>query len=173
VVASFWQSAATTSLNRYPGDHWERIPSPERLGYSSQKLEAAEEYTKTIHTAAVMIIVDGVVLADWGETTRKFNIHSIRKSFLSALYGIHVNAGTIDLNQSMAALGIDDNEPSLTEIEKRATVHQLLKARSGVYHLALYESAGMKAQRPQRHSHLPGTFTTTGISTCWEPYSET
>jgi CubicO group peptidase (beta-lactamase class C family) len=58
----------------------------------------------------------------------------------------------------MAELGIDDNEPSLSTIEKTATVRQLLKARSGVYHPALYESPGMKARRPPRYSHKPGTF---------------
>jgi CubicO group peptidase (beta-lactamase class C family) len=144
--------------DRYPGEHWEKARSPEALGYSSEKLEKAEAFTQTINTAAVMIIVNGVVLDEWGETARKFNIHSIRKSFLSALYGIHVNAGTIDLSKTMEELGINDNEPSLTDVEKKATLHQVLKARSGVYHPALYETEGMKARRPKRHSHEPGTF---------------
>jgi CubicO group peptidase (beta-lactamase class C family) len=43
-------------------------------------------------------------------------------------------------------------------LEKTATVQMLLQARSGVYHPAAYESAGMKANRPERHSHAPGTF---------------
>ena len=156
-VLSLCTGAFTYEAYRYPKDHWEKAPSPETLGYSSEKLEKAEAFSRTIDTAAVMIVVDGVVLDSWGETTKKFNVHSIRKSFLSALYGIHVNAGTIDLSKTMEELGIDDNEPSLSDVEKKATVHQLLKARSGVYHLALYESAGMKAGRPERHSHEPGT----------------
>jgi CubicO group peptidase (beta-lactamase class C family) len=151
-----WQSSAQE--DRFPGEFWERVTSPEELGYSSEKLEQAEEYTGAINTAAVMVVVKGVVLTEWGETARKFNIHSIRKSFLSALYGIHVNAGHIDLTKTMKELGVNDNEPSLTEIELGATVHQLLKARSGVYHPALYETAGMAARRPPRHSHPPGTF---------------
>ncbi|MCP4711183.1 MAG: serine hydrolase, partial [Planctomycetes bacterium] len=104
------------------------------------------------------VVVDGLVLHQWGETARKFNIHSIRKSFLSALYGIHVENGNIDLSKTMAQLGINDNEPSLTEIEKQATVKQLLQARSGIYHPALYETAAMAARRPPRHSHAPGAF---------------
>ena len=55
-------------------------------------------------------------------------------------------------------MGIDDNEPSLTETEKQATVGDLIKARSGIYHPALYEHPIMKARRPERHSHAPGTF---------------
>jgi CubicO group peptidase (beta-lactamase class C family) len=35
-------------------------------------------------------------------------------------------------------LGIDDNLPPLTAVEKQATVRMLLQARSGVYHPALY-----------------------------------
>jgi CubicO group peptidase (beta-lactamase class C family) len=58
----------------------------------------------------------------------------------------------------MEELGIDDNEPSLTPVEKQATVGDLIKARSGIYHPALGESPGMKAKRPKRHSHAPGTF---------------
>ncbi len=156
--SSGWQRTAAAGEQRYPGEHWERAPSPEELGYSSEKLAEAEQYTKGIETAAVIVVVDGLVLTDWGETKRSFKCHSIRKSFLSALYGIHVNAGTIDLSKTMVELGIDDNEPSLTEVEGQATVHQLLKARSGVYHPALYETEGMKARRPKRHSHEPGTF---------------
>lgn len=149
---------AEAAEKRYPGVHWEKATSPEKLGYSSGKLQEAQEYTKSIKTAAVMIIVDGAVLAEWGEITARFNVHSIRKSFLSALYGIHVNERRINLSWNMKQLGIDDNEPSLTEVEKQATIRQLLKARSGVYHPALYESPGMKASRPERHSHAPGTF---------------
>jgi CubicO group peptidase (beta-lactamase class C family) len=58
----------------------------------------------------------------------------------------------------MAKLGIDDNPPSLTEVEKTATVRMLLQARSGVYHPALYETAAMAKARPKRGSHAPGTF---------------
>ena len=141
-----------------PGESWEVAATPEDSGYSAEALSAAQAYTETINTAAVMIVADGIVVDQWGETERKFNIHSIRKSFLAAMYGIHVAAGEIDLDATMESLGIDDNEPSLSELEKSATVHMLLKARSGVYHPALYETAGMAARRPARHSHEPDTF---------------
>ena len=143
---------------RYPGDSWEVVVAPAELGYSPEALADARSYTETIDTAAVMIVVDGAVLDQWGEIDRKFNVHSIRKSFLSAMYGIHVAAGNIDLTATMSDLGVDDDEPSLTEIEKTATVEMLLKARSGIYHPALYETTAMAERRPQRHSHEPGTF---------------
>jgi CubicO group peptidase (beta-lactamase class C family) len=105
-----------------------------------------------------MIVTHGKVLESWGAVEKKFNVHSIRKSFLSAMCGIQVEAGRLKLDSTMADLGIDDNAPSLTDVEKGATVLQLLQARSGVYHPALYETAKMKARRPERHSHEPGSF---------------
>ena len=142
----------------YPGRSWAPLRAPERLGWSREKLNAARKYTATLPTAGVMVVVNGQVLDEWGETATRFNVHSIRKSFLSALYGLHVREGHINLSSTMEELGIDDNEPSLTSIEKQATVADLLKARSGVYHPALYETAAMKAARPARGSHTPGTF---------------
>ena len=149
-------TAAATSPT--PGESWEVAATPEDIGYSAEALSAAQAYTGTINTAAVMIVADGIVVDQWGETERKINIHSIRKSFLSAMYGIHVAAGEIDLDATMESLGVDDNEPSLSELERNATVHMLLKARSGVFHPALYETAGMAARRPARHSHEPDSF---------------
>jgi CubicO group peptidase (beta-lactamase class C family) len=142
----------------YPGKTWKTIGSPAKIGWSPEQLKKARDYAATIKTAAVTIIVDGRILDEWGETARRFNVHSIRKSFLSALYGPHVRSGRIDLSRTMANLGIDDNEPSLTEAEKAATLHDLIRARSGIYHPALYETASMKAARPKRWSHEPGTF---------------
>jgi CubicO group peptidase (beta-lactamase class C family) len=139
---------------------WETLSDAEAAaaGWSRGKLAEARTHAATLKTEAVMIIAQGKVLDAWGAVDQKFNAHSIRKSFLSALFGVRVAEGVVDLDASMADLGIDDNEPGLTEAEKRATVHDLLKARSGIYHPALYETPGMKAKRPKRHSHEPGSF---------------
>lgn len=105
-----------------------------------------------------MIVHDGLVVAEWGDVSRKSNLHSGRKSFMSALIGIAVARGQIHLDDTLAQLGIDDNEPSLSPIEKGATVRMLLEARSGVYHPSVYETAAMEASKPPRYSHPPGTF---------------
>jgi CubicO group peptidase (beta-lactamase class C family) len=142
----------------YPGEQWKEASSPEAYGWSSEKLERARDYSKRIGSAAVMIVDDGVVVGAWGDITRKYECHSMRKSLLSALIGIHVEEGNIDLSKTMEDLDIDDYEPALTPDEKQATVSDLIKARSGIYHPALGESGSMKALRPKRHSHAPGTF---------------
>jgi len=157
-ITVFLSCSDSATMLHYPGKTWETVSSPESAGWSSEKLKEARDYSATINTAAVMIIHNGIIIDQWGETERKFKCHSIRKSFLSAMYGIHVHNGNIDLTKTMKDLGIEDNEPQLTDLEKTATVKMLLKARSGVYHPALYETASMKAARPERHSHAPGTF---------------
>ena len=140
----------------FPGAVWENAARPEDAGFSSEKLAQAHEYADEIKSAAVVIVSGGRIVYEWGEVERKFKTHSIRKSFLSALYGRYVREGVIDLDKTMAELGIDD-VPPLSEEEKQATVRDCLKARSGVYHTALYESAGMKRLKPARHSVKAGT----------------
>jgi CubicO group peptidase (beta-lactamase class C family) len=99
-----------------------------------------------------------VVVAEWGDTAKPTELASVRKSLLSALIGIAVAEKKIDLDATLADLGIDDNPPSLSTAEKQATVRMLLQARSGIYHPALYETKEMAAHRPPRFSHPPGTF---------------
>ena len=153
-----WVPYDSTKKGIYPNEQWQKVVKPENLGWSSDKLAEARAYSKKIGSAAVMIVENGVVIDAWGDVTRRFQCHSMRKSLLSGLIGIHVDEGNIDLSQTMAQLGIDDYPPSLTAEEKRATVGDLIKARSGIYHPALGESSGMKKMRPKRHSHAPGSF---------------
>lgn len=152
-------SAASYHAQRayLPGAEWSRIEDPRRLGWSPDGLEAAKGYAATVPTASVMIVQSGLVVDEWGPTEQRYMCHSIRKSLLSALYGIFVERGAIELGRSLADLGIDDKE-GLSEREKLATVYNLLLARSGVYHPTGFESPGMIATREARHSHGPGTF---------------
>ena len=144
--------------SNYPGETWRRITVPDSAGWSSQKLIEVGAFLQTIPSEALMVIYDGKILYQYGNTNYKYLLHSCRKSLLSALYGIHVNNGNIDLDKTMGELGIDDKPPSLSDEEKTATVRMLLQARSGIYHPASSESAGMQSLRPERYSHLPGTF---------------
>jgi CubicO group peptidase (beta-lactamase class C family) len=141
----------------YPDKSWSRVASAEQAGWSADKLKQAREYAATINTAAVMVVAGGLVLDEWGDTTTRYNVHSIRKSYLSALYGIHVREGRIELSKTLADLAIDDHT-TLTAVEKRATVRDLLKSRSGVYLPALAETPAMATARPARGSYAPGTY---------------
>ena len=108
------------------------------------ELEQAGQLAAQSGYAAVMAAYDGKVFFTFGEVSRNYLCHSIRKPFLSALYGIHLGRGALDLDATMEELNIDDSPPSLTQEEKQATVRDLLKARSGVYHEAAAEAQSMK-----------------------------
>ena len=141
----------------FPGAEWERV-TPAGLGWSETGLAEVRSFSDQIRSSAVVIVQHGKVVAEWGNTTKPMELASIRKSLLSALIGITVSDHLIKLDSTLGELGIDDNPPSLTGIEKGATVRELLEARSGVYHAALYETPGMAKMRPPRGSHPPGTF---------------
>jgi len=146
-----------TAQDRFPGAEWAQVPAAQ-AGWSEPELAKAQAWSQQIHSTAVMVVHHGVVVAEWGDTAKRTELASVRKSLLSALIGIAVADRKIDLNSTLAQLGIDDNPPSLTDAEKQATVRMLLESRSGVYHVALYETPGEIRKRPQRGSHTPGTF---------------
>ncbi|HTB00473.1 MAG TPA: serine hydrolase [Bradyrhizobium sp.] len=145
------------AADSFPGAEWEHA-TPAALGWSEAGLAQARAFSDQIRSSAVIIVHHGKVVAEWGDTTKRTELASIRKSLLSALIGIAVSEHLINLDSTLGELGIDDNPPSLTEVEKGATVRELLEARSGVYHPALYETPGMAEARPPRGSHAPGTF---------------
>ena len=151
-----WANWNVTSQAVFPQESWSRYETPEEAGWSADKLSAVQSLSDRAGSAAVMVIFNGAILAQWGETSRRYMCHSIRKSLLSALYGIAVEKGAIDIDETIGSIGIDDISP-LTETEKSAQVSDLLKARSGVYLPAAYETSSMKKDRPQRGSHKPGT----------------
>ena len=98
------------------------------------------------------------LLMRWGEHERPLNLASVRKSVISLLYGIAAERGLLDLDASLADLGIDDAPQPLTDEERRATVRDLLASRSGIYLETLGESSTWADRRPARGSHPHGTF---------------
>jgi CubicO group peptidase (beta-lactamase class C family) len=154
IVSVFIIAIASSVADAEP---WQSVESAS-AGWSIKKLKAAEDYAATLKPTAVMVVQDGKIVAKWGDISRKVNVASVRKSLLSGLYGIAVSGGRIDLGSTLADLGIDDKPPTLTAAEKRATVRDLLMARSGIYHAAAYETADIRQKRPERGSHASGTF---------------
>jgi CubicO group peptidase (beta-lactamase class C family) len=153
-------SVQTDSQHTFPGRSWNRISSLQAAGWSEGNLAAAQEYAAgdSIHTSAVMVIQGGEVVDQWGDIDKKIDSYSVRKSLLSALYGIYASEGVIDINQTLEQLGIDDSPDPLTKEEKQARIVDLLRARSGVYHRVDFETASMIEDRPARGSHAPGSY---------------
>ena len=107
--------------DRFPAADWDRI-APETAGWSSQRLQQAEEWSRRIGSHSVIVVYRGAVIAAWGDTTAKIPLYSVRKSRLSALIGNAVERGDLNLKQTIGMLGIDDNEPSLSAEEKERDV---------------------------------------------------
>lgn len=125
--------------------------------WSREQLDAALRFADSLDTSALVVLHKGQTIVDWGDTDARYNGQSMRKSLLSALYGIAVARGQIDLDATLADLGIDDTG-GLTPQEKTARVRDLLMSRSGVYHSALYEVDSNKKMRPARGSKKRGEF---------------
>jgi CubicO group peptidase (beta-lactamase class C family) len=141
-----------------PREVWQSATNIESLGWSRSGLALLEKKIAATGSAAFMIVTRGRIVAAWGDTTRTFWSHSVRKSLLSALIGQAVADGKIDTARTLAELGIDERATPLTTEERRARVIDLLQARSGVYLAAAGEVDAMRDARPQRGSHAPGTF---------------
>jgi CubicO group peptidase (beta-lactamase class C family)/tetratricopeptide (TPR) repeat protein len=155
LLATPWAGFGQTASNRFPGDSWMRFTNAEEAGFDPVKLASARTTWEGLPSSAFLVIEDGAVVAAWGDVGRRFMCHSVRKSFLSALYGIYWDRGEIELNKTLADLGIDDEPDPLLETEKQARILDLLKARSGVFHPAAY--AGRTDSRP-RGSEGPGRY---------------
>jgi CubicO group peptidase (beta-lactamase class C family) len=144
--------------NSFPREAWESAADIADLGWSKAEIAALEKRVATIGSAAFMIVTDGRVVAAWGNTSRTFWSHSVRKSLLSAMIGQAVAEGKLDTARTLAELAIDERAAPLTAEERGARVIDLLQARSGVYLPAAAEIDAMRDARPKRGSHAPGTF---------------
>ncbi|OJF93903.1 penicillin-binding protein [Pararhizobium antarcticum] len=105
-------------------------------------------------STALLAVREGRVVFERGHHAHRSSIASVRKSLIGILYGIAIAEGKIDANATLADLSIDDISP-LSPAEQQATVLDLLKARSGVYHPCVY---GNEPPRPARGTHAAGTF---------------
>jgi CubicO group peptidase (beta-lactamase class C family) len=142
----------------FPKRDWAHIDQAQQAQWDTHKLLLAQQDAERIHSAAVVIVQCGKVVAEWGNPAKKITSFSVRKSLISALYGIYSADGVIDINQTLEQAGIDDLPSPLTQEERQARIVDLLRARSGVYHAADFETDFQRKGRPARGSHPPGTF---------------
>jgi len=140
-----------------PSSPWKQYAFPEEAGFDAARLVKARALAESSGSTAVMVVHEGKVLAAWGDVSRRIELHSARKSLVSALVGIYAEEGKIRLDKTVGEMGIDDLVP-LTAAEKKARLTDLMMSKSGIYHPAAKETADAKASRPARGSHPPGEF---------------
>lgn len=136
-------------------ESWLQVADPTTAGWSSRGLAEAKAMAEAEGSAAVIVVQNGVVVAAWGQIDRPFPLYSLRKGMYNVLVGTLVDEGKIDLKATLGELSIDD-VGGLSEVEKSATVEDLLVSRSGIYHESAFEPSSMKRNRPERGSHAPG-----------------
>ena len=114
-------------------------------------LNILKSYLETTDAQSCMILQNSQVIFEYGITSKPERVASVRKSILAILYGMY----DINLTQTLAELNIDD-KIKLSDNEKKATIADILTARSGVYHAPGNQ---YKTQIPPiRESHSHGTY---------------
>lgn len=137
-------------------DPWP-VAEPESVGFQKDKLEKVAEYAKEkTGTTGLVVAVDGKIIYTYGDIRQVSYIASCRKSVLSMLYGKYVANGTINLDETVGQLGIDDLQGLLPQ-EKEATVYDLITARSGVYHPASNPGGIPEGKKYERGATPHGT----------------
>ena len=107
---------------------------------------------------------DSVVITDskgWiykkGDIDDPVDIGSCKNAIVSALYGIAVQKGLIDINQTLEEIEFDDPKQPLTETEKQAKISYLLQGRSGIYLYAVGDEE-VDLTKPERGAYAPGEY---------------
>lgn len=135
--------------------HASSLESMDILSQES-KTEIKELIEQQTYFDACVALSGNKVIFEYGDKNIPYNCASVRKSIFSALYGIAQNKGLINIDATLAEIGINDHVNPLTETEKSATIRHLLTARSGIYLPAAGESQGMIRRKPERGKYLPG-----------------
>jgi CubicO group peptidase (beta-lactamase class C family) len=144
VTAAPWPSCGRVS--GVPGTTWTET-DPAALGWSAAKLAEAKAVFAAQPSAAVVVVHQGRLVAQWGSVEKRYTAQSVRKALVNSLVGMLVDQRRLRSSDTLATLGIDDREPALTESERRATLQDLMSSRSGIFHTALYEVGGWKKER--------------------------
>ena len=140
----------------WPGAQWDSITTPADRGWSREGLDRVRAKLATLPSTGFVAIVGGRVLMSYGDVQAISYLASVRKSVLAMLMGNYVAQGKVDLDKTLAELGIDDIG-GLSDQEKQATVRDLLSARSGIYHPASNGGDDF-ASAPPRSAQKHGTY---------------
>lgn len=151
-------AALTVLIFAYPLVSSSNAPKQQKLSkYNknvTEQIDALVESKESID--ALMIASSDQILYSSGDASKPINTHSIRKSIMSVLIGMSIKDGMLTLDQTLEELSVDDAVSPLTELEKTATVENLLMSRSGIYISSAGEHDDQITKRPQRGQHKPG-----------------
>jgi len=150
-------SIAQNGTVLYPDSTWQVTSDPAKGGWNFDKLMMLKKFIIDSTNATGMVVIQsGEIIFEYGDIKETSYLASCRKSILSMLYGPFVETGKVNLATTIEQLHLSD-VGGLLPIEKKATIKDLLTARSGVYHPASNEGDA-SAMAPKRGSVQPGSF---------------
>jgi CubicO group peptidase (beta-lactamase class C family) len=158
-VAAVPLAAQISQSPTFPGSDWEYVTGRDlaEYGWNGEGLQETTRFLRDSANSTGVVVVDrGRVVFTFGDVQELSYLASVRKSILAMLYGTWVENGVIDLDRTLADVGIDDIG-GLMDIERQATIRHLITARSGVYHPAS-NSGDNLADAPPRGSQTPGGY---------------
>ena len=136
IIVTFTFFKCSTHKPAFTGTALKEYKLSENTPFDREKLDSLTTYLRDYTEATGMVVLyDGRVVFEYGDTREVSYIASCRKSVVSMLYGRYVADGTIDMNEPIGSIGIDEDD-GLLPVEKRATVRDIITSRSGVFHSA-------------------------------------
>ncbi len=142
---------------QFKGSPFEKSLSLNETGFTQARLDTLTNFLKNnLSTTGMIILKNGKIIYEYGDIKEVSYIASCRKSVASILYGKYVENGTIDLNETIGSIGIDEDK-GLLPIEKSATIKDIITSRSGVFYEPV-NGGYDKANILKRGSVKPGTY---------------
>ena len=125
--------------------------------WDTEKLDEACQFACDLGSKNLIVATNGEVVKSMGELDKPLYLHSVRKALLSAIVGQHVGIGPnqINLESTLAELGINDKPKPLTPLQQQAKVLHLIKSTSGINHPAAAEGGLMERDKDKRLGHKP------------------
>lgn len=139
-----------------PSTYWRTDRQAAQSAECHAVLAELREKLRNQATTTFMAVRGDQIIFNEGPIARPSLVRSVRKSLLALLYGQPVADGRINLDATLAELGIDDLG-GLLPVERDARVRDLLAARSGVYHPAA-NPGDDAVGAPPRGSQAPGQY---------------
>ncbi len=141
----------------FPEKNWSVNPTPEADGWGPTARSIFTRYViDSTNVTGLLLIHKGKIVLEYGDVRENSYIASCRKSVLAMLYGHYVERNKLDLNKTLADLEIEDVN-ALLPIEKKATIRDVLSARSGIY-LRGANGGDFRQFAPERGSVDPGSY---------------
>lgn len=141
---------------KYPDENWSSQIDPSEEGWGETGLNIFNHYViDSTNITGLVIVHKGQIVMEYGDIEENSYIASCRKSILAILFGKYVENGIIDLDETLGDLQINDISEFLP-IEKKASLRDLISARSGVY-LNGANGGDFRRFAPERGTVTPGS----------------